>query len=76
MNDLTTAFAVPESKGSAQPMIFQSILQHRVGEIAERGCIVVSGSVSNIVPKPMAESVNLSVPDDSRFLPVTISHAS
>ncbi len=45
MNGLTTAFAVPISEGDAHPMIFQSILQYRVGEITERGCIVVSGSV-------------------------------
>jgi len=45
MNDLTTAFAVPISGGNAQPRIFQSILQYRVGGTTERGCRVVSGSV-------------------------------
>ena len=29
MNDLTTAFAVPESEGNAQQRMFQSILQYR-----------------------------------------------
>jgi len=29
MNDVTTAFAVPESGGIAQPRIFKSILQYR-----------------------------------------------
>jgi len=53
MNDLTTAFAVPESEGNAQPMIFQSILQYRVGEIAERGCRVVSESVEQYYPNAL-----------------------
>lgn len=45
MNDLTIAFAVPIIGGNAQPRMFRSILQYRVGEITDRDCRVVSGSV-------------------------------
>ena len=53
MNDSTTTFAVPKSRGNAQQRMFQNILQYRGVRLQNAVVRWLGGRSGNIVPKPV-----------------------